>query len=35
MLILDALQIIAGTGRRILRPAQQHQLERFKVHTPL
>ena len=35
MLILDALQNIAGTGRRILRPAQQHQLERFKVHTPL
>jgi hypothetical protein len=35
MLLLDALQHVLRIGGRILRPAQQHQLERFKLHKAL
>jgi hypothetical protein len=35
MRLLDAPQDIVCIGRRILWPAQQHQLERFKVYRPL
>jgi len=35
VLPLDALEFRVVVVRRALRPAQQHQLKRFKMHTSL